>query len=187
MSPVWIVSMVLAWVVIALLCAVVLSLLRQLGELRARLAVLDPFAATSDRVIDAPLHAPVDPFVADAAGEPLVLGGERDDPVLLVVYEPGCAGCAGVEAALTALAAEPEPGCLVVAVAEAGTAPVPRIALRDLPPALRPDSVPAVIGLAREGVVCAVGRAVAEADLRAAARACAGAAQGRRASGAAAR
>ena len=149
MSPVWVVSMVLAWVVIALLCAVVLSLLRQLGELRARLAVLDPFAATSERVIEAPLHAPVDPFVADAG-------------------------------------AEHEPGCLVVAVADAGTPPVPRIALRDLPPPLRPRSLPAVIGLGREGEVRTVGRAVAEADLRAAARACAGAARGRRASGAAA-
>jgi hypothetical protein len=170
MSPVWVVSMVLAWVVIALLCTVVLSLLRQLGELRARLAVLDPFAG--ERVIEAPLHAPVASFVADAGGEPLVLGGARDEPVLLVAYEPGCAGCAGVEAALAALAAEPETGCLVVAVADAGQPPVPRIALRDLPPALRPESVPAVIGLDREGVLRAVGRATAEADLRAAARAC---------------
>ena len=56
---------------------------------------------------------------------------------------------------------------------------MPRIALRDLPPALRPESVPAVIGLDREGVLRAVGRAATEADLRAAARACGAAAPGR--------
>jgi hypothetical protein len=43
-----------------------------------------------------------------------------------------------------------------------------------------------VIGLGRDGVVRTAGRAATEADLRAAARACAGGAQGRRASGAAA-
>jgi Fe-S cluster biogenesis protein NfuA len=171
-SPVWIVSMVLAWVVIALLAAVVLSLLRQLGELRARLAVLDPFAPADEGVIEAPLHTAVTPFVAEAGGEPLVLGGERDEAAVLVVYEPGCAGCAGVATALAALAAEPEPGCLVVAVTDAA-APVPRIGIGDLPPPLRPETVPAVIGLTRAGVVGLAGRATSEADLRAAARACA--------------
>ena len=162
MSPVWIVSMVLAWIVIALLCAVVLSLLRQLGELRGRLAALDPFAAAADRVVDAALYAPVPPFVIDAGGEPLVLGGERDQPALLVVYEPGCDSCRGIEAAL---AAEPEPDCMLVPVTDAG----------DLPPDLRPHSVPAAIGIAREGVVCVLGRPTTEAELREAAQACAGA------------
>ena len=162
MSPVWIVSMVLAWIVIALLCAVVLSLLRQLGELRSRLAALDPFAAAADRVVDAALYAPVPPFVIDAGGEPLVLGGERDQPALLVVYEPGCDSCRGIEAAL---AAEPEPDCMLVPVMDAG----------DLPPDLRPHSVPAAIGIAREGVVCVLGRPTTEAELREAAQACAGA------------
>jgi hypothetical protein len=78
-TTVWIVSMVLAWVVIVLLTVAVLSLLRQLGELRSMLA-------PSPRVIGAQLYDEV----------PL------EGPVLLVFHEPGDE----VERALRALAVE---------------------------------------------------------------------------------
>jgi hypothetical protein len=146
MSDVWIVSMVLAWVVIALLVVVMLSLLRQLGALRV-LVGAGP-ARVYDDVAGVQLYDAVEGF---------------DEPTLLVFHQAGCAGCEEIPAALETLTDAP---VRIVSVTDDGAG---------LAPELRPTSTPAVIGIAREGVVCVLGRANTLEQLREAAEATAGA------------
>jgi hypothetical protein len=49
------------------------------------------------------------------------------------------------------------------------------VAAEDLPAALRPAALPALVGISREGLVCAIGQASDYAQLREAAEATAGA------------
>jgi hypothetical protein len=162
MSAVWIALLGVTWVAIVLLTLAVAGLLRQLRELRAALA-------PATRVIGADLYDEV---------PPVKVGDVRlEGPMLLVFHEPGCATCADVERALRALAGEAPEARLVSAQPRdaAVVAGVPVVALEDLPPRLRPAAVPAVVGISREGAVCAVGRPSTLAELREAADATAGA------------
>jgi hypothetical protein len=177
-SDVWVVSVVLAWVVIVLLVAVVLSLLRQLGALRALIGT--GAAATFDDVADVRLYDEVEPFTVTALdGSVLTIGGEGP-PTLLVFHQPACAECEAIPAALEALDAGATRLVGVLTLDHAAAARhvspgVPTLAVDDLPPRLRAFSTPAVIGIAREGVVCALGRAQTEQQLREAAHAVDGA------------
>jgi hypothetical protein len=150
MSDVWIVSMVLAWVVIALLVAVVLSLLRQLGVIRALIGATP--AAGYDDVAPVALYDEADHF-----------GGE---PTLLVFHQDGCAGCEEIPAALAAL--ERDAGVEARIVSVSGQAD-------HLPRELRAHSTPAAVGVSREGLVCVLGRPETLEQLREAATAVAGA------------
>ena len=184
MSPVWIVSSVLAWVVIALLVVVVLSLLRQLGALRAELA-----AGGLPENGPARLYDDVPPFTAPLVGADgeLALGGEDGPPALLVAHEPGCTSCAEIEPALTALIADAALEVRLVSVlaldpqraaAHRGAHPLGTVAtvtLDALPDGLRPASVPAAVGIGRDGVVCVTGRPRTADELREAVRATAAA------------
>jgi hypothetical protein len=181
-SSVWILSSVLAWIAIALLVALVLSLMRQVGELRAALARSAP---VDDPVTGAQLYDRVEPFVAARLDDDAViaLGGEQDQPTLLVVHQPGCSTCEGIEPALDELAgAVPSRIVSVLGLTTADAADhlasrppsnVPVIVVEDLPPALMPASVPALIAIAREGVICALGTPTAADNLREAAHAAA--------------
>lgn len=203
MSPVWIVASVLAWAVVALLVAVVLALMKQVGELRSRIDRLgeDPtlLADRADGSPGAALYDPVEPFdarvlhagdatdaVAADAGATLTLGGIQDRPALLVVHGPGCMSCAGIEDALLQLTgddpdAEPVRVLSVLALGERYAVRhledhplhgVPTVRFDDLPDALKPESTPALVGIAREGIVCALGRPAGLDDLREAVQAC---------------
>jgi hypothetical protein len=172
MSTVWIVSLVLAWVVIVLLSVALVSLLRQFGELRALIA-----PAEAPRVVAADLYdavAPVDVPTLD--GGRLSLAG----PLLLVAHQPGCASCGDVEHALAALAGEANVvSVLALGRAAAAAHPTPpgliAVAAEDLPAALQPTALPALVGISREGLVCAIGQASEYPQLREAAEATAGA------------
>jgi hypothetical protein len=172
MSTVWIVSLVLAWVVIVLLTLALVSLLRQFGELRALVA-----PAEAPRVVGAELYDEVARAeVPTLAGGRLILEG----PLLLVSHQPGCATCGDVERALAALAGEANVvSVLALPRAAAAAHPTPpgltAVAAEDLPAALQPSALPALVGISREGLVCALGQASDYAQLREAAEATAGA------------
>ncbi len=195
MTAVWIASAVLAWVVVALLVAVVLSTLRQTAELRARVddleelldvgagAVLepDPAAHVGERVPEAavPILAPAD---LEPARSLLALGAPGEPPAVLVLHSPTCASCVGLEDALRTAAAEAPAVRFVSALAlrpEAAAAhraahPLPgvaTVAVDDLPAALQGESTPALHGLDGAGVLRLVERPAGLADLRAAAAA----------------
>src|SRR4051794_24195698 len=164
MSTVWIVSMVLAWVVIVLLTVSVVSLLRQFGALKAMLA-------PAPRVVGAELYDEVAPVaVPTAGGGTTTLAG----PVLVVAHSPTCTTGREIEGALAALAGH-ETGMISALPRAEAAAQAGAVAVDDLPAALRPAVIPAVVGISREGAVCAVGQARTLAELREAADATAGA------------
>lgn len=185
MSAVWVVAVVLSWVVVALLVAVVLSLLRQTAELRLRLDELDGGelfeapewdAAEGDPVPTAtvpllPGSVPVD------GGTLLELGGPQDRGVLLVFHSPGCAGCVGIEEALEGLQREGPPVRLVsvLALRPDGAADhlrrrplrdVPSLSVDVLPRELRRPTTPSMLGISPDGVVAAIGRPDGPAGIR---------------------
>jgi hypothetical protein len=172
MSTVWVVSMVLAWVVIVLLTVAVVSLLRQFGQLRALIA-----PAEAPRVVGAELYDEV------ARVEVPTLDGGRlalEGPLLLVAHRPACETCGDVERALAALAGEANVvSVLALSRAAAAAHPTPpgltAVAAEDLPAALQPAALPALVGISREGLVCAIGQASEYAQLHQAAEATAGA------------
>jgi len=197
MSTIWIVSLTLAWVVIALLTACIVTLLRQVGELRARLdggagatAVAAPHAGPQPYDAVEPVELPV----LGAPGATVLVGGERERPALLVVHAPGCSSCAELGEALAAVARE-RPDVLVVSVialergaaaehvAAAAVRPTEQrperllvsVAVQDVPRRLVPEGLPALVAIAREGVVAAVGDPEAVEHLREAADVAAGA------------
>ncbi len=191
MSTVWVVSLVLTWVVIALLVACVVTLLRQLGEVRAQLAAGVPGAAPADPGVA--LYDPLDPVDLEllhdgglGLGPALTVGGVMDRPVLLVIHAPGCESCVGIEDALVTIARE-QPQTLLVSVLGLGEPfarehaarqpldGVPTVAFDTLPAHLHPESTPSVVGLAREGQIAVLGSPSTLAHLREAVAACDGA------------
>lgn len=185
MSAVWTVSIVVSWAVIALLVAVVLSVLRQTAELRLRLDELDGGelfeapewdAAEGDPVPTAtvgllPGSAPAD------GGWALELGGPQGRGTVLVYHSPGCAGCVGIEEALEQLQREGPPVRLVSVLAlrpDGGAehlrrrplADVPTISVDVLPRELRRPTTPSMLGISPDGVVAAIGRPDGPASMR---------------------
>src|SRR3954462_13384365 len=146
MSTVWIVSLVLAWVVIVLLTVAVVSLLRQFGAMRVMLA-------PEPRVMGAELYDEIAPVELPTAG-----GGSTtlEGPVLIVAHSPGCTTCGEIAGALAALA---DHETRVISALPRAEAAAGAGAVEDLPAALRPSVIPAVVGISREGAVCAVGQA----------------------------
>jgi hypothetical protein len=186
MSSVWIVSLALAWVVIGLLSAAVVTLLRQVAELRAGI----PAPPAGGPPAPAPrLYDDVQPVELTALGAraaPVMIGGEQELASLLVFHVPGCSSCDGVEQWLEALAERRGDVRVVSVIGLRGRAARehvralgPRhsvaVAAADVPPAIVPDALPALVAIAREGVVAAVGAPETERHLYEAADVAAGA------------
>jgi hypothetical protein len=125
-SPVWIVSSVLAWIVIVLLVLTVRDLGRRINALQAVLGAT-PAVGLHDAVPG------------------------LDGPAVYVFHAPGCVGCEWIPDALAG-----EPALVGVAGDEALA----------LPAAIRPDRVPALVGIAEDGTVAALGTPRSLADLR---------------------
>ncbi len=184
MSTIWIVSLAFAWVVICLLTACVVTLMGQVAELRGRVAggvAVAPM--TGPRLYDE--VEPVELPVLGTRGATVTVGGEQPRPALLVVHAPGCASCADIEEALVVVARErPDVACVSVVALERRAAAkhageharrLDAVALEDLPDELVPDGLPALVAIAREGLVAAVGQPDAIEHLREAADVAAGA------------
>jgi hypothetical protein len=187
MSTIWIVSLAFAWVVIALLTASIVSLLRQVGELRARIdggnVAAAPETPTGPRLYDA--VEPVELPVLGARRETVLVGGEQKRAALVVVHAPGCSSCADIEESLEVVARE-RPDVAIVSVialerraaarhASSSGRSLASVAVEDLPPELVPDGLPALVAIAREGVVAAIGAPDDITHLREAADVAAGA------------
>jgi hypothetical protein len=137
-----------AWLILAALAWAAMGLLA-VAAARLRSARARLLFPPGPRVVPARLYDPVAPFTV--AGREL--GGERERPALLV---------AGLDPEAAALAGEVDVDVVSVRAVE-------------LPAALRPLTLPAVVGIAREGAVCALGSPRDVEQLREAAHATAGA------------
>ena len=86
MSVVWIISMVLLWVMVALLGLLVLSLIRQIGELTLQINAL-----REERTDYPKLYSRLPPHeVSLIDGRKVFIGGEQSRASLLVVFSTTC-------------------------------------------------------------------------------------------------
>lgn len=118
MQEALLVSNVLLWVAVLLLCAVVFALVRQLGVLHERVAPAGALVfGQGPRVGDA---API-VAASDLAGRPVLVGGVAPDgrSTLLFFLSPTCPVCKGLLPALDAIARS-EAGSLRVLYASDG-------------------------------------------------------------------
>jgi hypothetical protein len=141
-STVWIVSMVVAWLVIGGLCLVVLALVRQVGALTLRLDAAE---------------APEEPALYAEVAE------QRSGSALLAVaLDQDCATCAELEPAVADLAARVEGSVLV-----AGSVPSASVPVEDVPVLAAGRGTPRAVALTADGVVAAVGHPRSADDLQA--------------------
>jgi thiol-disulfide isomerase/thioredoxin len=165
MPTLWITSMLLQWLVIAALCILVLSLVRQLGELSLKLNSVKESTEAVKLYARLPRHD-----VPTVAGGSFPLGGGRDRPQLVVFFSPTCGACQDLPPALAALAATtPDLDLLLVPSVDrdqlptylqsAGLSHLPAAAASDFPEEHRPRmGVPAALALTSDGTVAAKGR-----------------------------
>lgn len=165
MNTVWMVSMVLQWMVIAGLCLLVLSLIRQLGDLAMKLNSVKEKAEAVALYSQVPRHE-----VPLVGGGLFKLGGEHERAQLVVFYSPSCSACQLLPRALRDLAAEgANVDLLIVPSVEreemekylhAEQMDAIAAAVReDFPEEYLPKiGVPAAVALTAEGVVAARGR-----------------------------
>ncbi len=179
MNAVWVVSMVLQWVVIALLSLLVLSLIRQLGALNIRLNAL---RESSDEAGPA-LHTRLPAHELTLAdGSAATVGGPRQNPALVVFFSPSCGACEALPDAITKLTNESTNGQApldVLAVLSSDRAAaaqfatekqmtgVPVAASEDFPEHYIPrNGVPYAVALTPDGIVAARGKPKSLAHLR---------------------
>jgi methylamine dehydrogenase accessory protein MauD len=174
MPTVWVVSMVLQWLVIALLCVLVLSLIRQLGTMNLRLNGL----AESGRLVSPSGEGPAlytrlprhELTLVD--GRARSVGGDGARPTLIVFFSPSCGACEALPDAIGNLRRDvPHDDLDVLAVLSSdrvGTAKfvaersldhVAFAASADFPEHYIPrHGVPFAIALAADGIVAARGK-----------------------------
>jgi thiol-disulfide isomerase/thioredoxin len=103
MTTVWIASMVLQWLVIAALCVLVLSIVRQLGALNLRLNGLRDAQAEEGPA----LHSRLPPHELTLVdGTPRSVGGPSGRPTLVVFFSPSCGACEALPDAIAKIGAE---------------------------------------------------------------------------------
>jgi methylamine dehydrogenase accessory protein MauD len=105
MGDALIASNVLLWIVVVVLAAVVLALLRQVGLLHERIAPAGALVGRGGPAVGEP--APV-LEVEDWSGRRLRVGGEADAPTLLFFLSPGCPVCRTLLPVLRSVAAAEE-------------------------------------------------------------------------------
>jgi methylamine dehydrogenase accessory protein MauD len=179
MNAVWVVSIVLQWVVIALLSLLVLSLIRQLGALNIRLNAL---RESSDEAGPA-LHTRLPAHELTLAdGSTSTVGGPRENAALVVFFSPSCGACEALPEAITTVANEVANGetpldMLAVVSSDRAAAArfavekrmngVPVAASEDFPEHYVPrNGVPYAVALTPDGVVAARGKPKSLAHLR---------------------
>lgn len=164
MSWIWIVSMVLQWLVIGLLCLLVLSLMRQLGAMTIKVNAMregDDQPALYSRI---PAHE-----MRLTDGSSFTVGGQRGKPLLVTFFSPSCGACEALPPAIKQLVAEQgdvEVLAVISIEADAVAAYIAKHELQavnvmrkdDFPEQYFPrHGVPFAVGITTDGVVAARG------------------------------
>jgi hypothetical protein len=162
MSGLWIASTVLQWIVIAALVAIVLSLLRQLGELSGRVSASD--AEVRDWLAPGTTLPPRG--VPLVGGGEAVVGGPKPTPTVVVFLYPGCSVCSvlgrsavellrsGAEVATLAVMDAADEEAALAYASEHGLGALPMTLRATYPRHYAPAAgSPFAVALSREGVV----------------------------------
>lgn len=170
MNPIWIVSMLLQWALILVLGLLVLSLMRQLGEMAARLNGVPSVPKPEDVY---PLFGKLpENSIPLVNGGSFNFGGEQAVPGLLVFLSPTCGACAELTPALREFVRQfPLPGFRVLAVlkqierpavakflGEQGLENFPVAVETDFPAHLNPGGAPYAVAIAGGGAIAARGK-----------------------------
>lgn len=183
MSGIWVTSIVLQWVLIALLCAVVLSLVRQLGAMAIEINALKEGQAGQGGGGDVGPQVytrfETSREVPLANGSTFEIGGERPRPTVVVFYSPTCGSCELLPEALRELSVDPHREFDVLAVVsleratigayaqEQGLGGVPMAARGDFPEDILPKGgVPLALAISADGTVAARGQPKTASHLR---------------------
>jgi methylamine dehydrogenase accessory protein MauD len=92
MSPLWIASYIVLWVIVAALTVVVTGLLRQLGLIHLRMGA-DPGVLMTPEGLNRGVEAPDFEILDVRTQHPVRLSTHRGRRVLLVFLETGCSAC----------------------------------------------------------------------------------------------
>lgn len=183
MSGIWVTSIVLQWALIALLCAVVLSLVRHLGAMAIEINALKEGQAAQAG------HGDIGPHVYSrfetsravplADGSVFEMGGERPRPTVVVFYSPTCGSCELLPEALREFSVDARRDFDVLAVVsldraaigryaqEQGLGSVPMAARGDFPEDILPKGgVPLALAISADGTVAARGQPKTATHLR---------------------
>ena len=93
MGAIWIISVLLQWLVLAGVCLLTLSLIRQIGVLTLRINGMGASAAGEGPTVYTNIPRHTIPLME---GGTFILGGEQTKPSLVTFYTPGCGPCAGM-------------------------------------------------------------------------------------------
>jgi DNA-binding transcriptional LysR family regulator len=177
MPTVWVVSMVLQWLVIALLCVLIFSLIRQLGAMNLRLnglAESGKLAQSSSSSEEGPaLYTRLPPHeltLVDGRGRSV--GGSGTRPTLIVFFSPSCGACEALPDAIGKLRRDyPHDDLDIVAVLSSDRAGAAKFVAdrslehvtfasnEDFPEHYIPrHGVPFAIALASDGIIAARGK-----------------------------
>lgn len=113
MNALWITSMVLQWLVIALLCALVLTLIRQIGLLNVQINAIKEETLQEGPGLFTHFPAQQVPLLN---GTTLSIGGEASGPALIAFFSPGCGACIELPDAVARLAKETAGAVEILAV-----------------------------------------------------------------------
>jgi thiol-disulfide isomerase/thioredoxin len=177
MNSIWIVSMVLQWLVIALLCAVVVSLIRQLGAMTLKLNALKEKALDEGPQVLTRIGAAREVILAN--GGSVEVGGDQPRPALIVFFSPMCGSCEQLPGALRQLAKEADREFDLLAVVslnrtatagyarEQGLGKLAVASREDFPEDILPQGgVPMALGVTSDGTIAARGQPKNERHLR---------------------
>lgn len=167
MTTVWIVSMVLQWVVIAVLCVLILSVIRQLGELNIQLNGLrDANAEEGPKLYSR--FPPHEVTLVDGTAK-TIGGGVGNRPALIVFFSPTCGACEALPGAIAKMAGDDDIDLLAVISGDRAAASklaadkaLGRVAVAagdDFPEHIIPRrGVPFAIALSADGTIAARGK-----------------------------
>jgi hypothetical protein len=167
MNSIWITSMILQWGVILVLSLLVLSLMRQLGELTA-----PPNKEKNPDEIFNPFSEMPEHSVSLVNEGTFNFGGPDAPPTLIVFFAPRCEACAEMPAAIKALAQKYSASQLsllavlkrsdregaIQFIREHSFADIPVALDSDFPEGLNPGGAPFAAALASGGKVAARGK-----------------------------
>jgi hypothetical protein len=158
--------MILQWAVILVLSLLVLSLMRQLGQLALRLN-----GVKERGEIFAPFSELAEHTLSLVNGEALRFGGGQKRPSLIVFFAPKCSACEHLPGAIKDFVKKhsPEEFALLVVIdieraaaakyiAEKSLQSVPIAVLEDFPEHLKPEGVPFAVTITTEGKIAARGK-----------------------------
>jgi len=166
MNSIWVTSMILQWAVILALCLIVLSLMRQLGQLALRLNGVKERGEIFAPFSEFPEHT-----LSLVKGGDFRFGGAQKTPCLVVFFAPKCSACGLLPEAIKGFAKKKSSAEITLLavidiersaaagyIADKSLESMSVAILEDFPEHLKPEGVPFAVAIAAGGKIAARGK-----------------------------